>query len=254
MLADERRSQIMEMLKKRPSITTSELTRFFQVSLETIRRDLEYMEGQGVLRRVHGGAVAVGRQLGYSSLTKRTASHQPEKRNLALTACSYIQEGDYIALDTGSTTFELANLLGERFRELTVLTHSLEVARILSEQPGIHTILAGGFYLREEKCFCGHLTLDMIRQLHVAKCFIAPSAVSLSFGASDHMQELIAVQRAFLGISDQVYMLVDSSKFETFAPLKICDLQPRFLCITDSGLPDEVLEAYKKASVNIVKK
>lgn len=253
MLADERKTQITEMLKKRPSITTSELTRFFQVSLETIRRDLEYLEGQGALRRVHGGAVAVGRQSSYSSLTKRTACHQSEKRNLALTACSYIQEGDYIALDTGSTTFELASLLGERFRELTVLTHSLEVVRILSEQTKIRTILAGGFYLPEERCFCGHLTLDMIRQLHVSKCFIAPAAISLDFGISDHMQELIAVQRAFLGISDQVCILVDSSKFETCAPLQISSLQSRFLCITDSGLSDELLEAYKKASVNIVK-
>jgi len=253
MFADERKTQIIEMLKKRPSVTTSELTRLFQVSLETIRRDLEYLEEQGALRRVHGGAVAVGRQQNYSSLAKRTASHQQEKRNLALAACSYINEGDYIALDAGSTTFELASLLCERFQELTVLTHSLEVVRILSEQSRIHTILAGGFYLPEERCFCGHLTLDMIRQLHVSKCFIAPAAISLDFGVSDHMQELIAVQRAFLDIADQAYMLVDSSKFETCAPLKICDFHSHFLCITDSGLSDELLEAYRKASVNIVK-
>lgn len=254
MFADERRTQIVEMLKKRSAITTSELTGLFQVSLETIRRDLEYLESQGVLKRVHGGAIAVGKQQKYSSFTKRTAWHQSEKRNLALTACSYIQEGDYIALDAGSTTFELASLLCERFQELTVLTHSLEIVRILSEQSRIHTILAGGFYFSEERCFCGHLTLDMIHQLHVSKCFIAPAAISLDFGVSDHMQELIAVQRAFLGISDQAYMLVDSSKFETCAPLKICDINSRFLCITDSGLSDELLEAYQKASVNIVKK
>lgn len=253
MFADERKTKIADMLKRRPSVTTSELTEMFQVSVETIRRDLEYLESRGQLKRVHGGAVAAGKLQNYTSLSGRAREHLSEKHNLALTACSYIREGDYIALDAGSTTFELAALLGERFQRLTVVTHSLEVVKILGEKENIRTILAGGFYLPEEKCFCGHLTLDVVRQLHVSKCFIAPAAISLNFGISDHMQEMIAVQRALLEIADQVYLLADSSKFETCAPLKICDFKPDFLCITDSGLPDEVCEAYGKASVNVVR-
>ncbi len=252
MFADERKTKIVEMLGKRPSVTTSELTELFQVSLETIRRDLEYLEGQGALKRVHGGAIAVGRLQDYADLQERVLEHKPEKRCLALKACSYIREGDFIALDAGTTTMELAELIRERFWELTVLTHSLEIVRILSEKGHIRTILAGGFYLSQERCFSGHLTLDLIRQLHVSKCFIAPSAVSLNFGISDHMQELVMVQRALLEIADQAYILADSSKFEVCAPLKICDLAPKFLCITDSGLSHEVLEAYRDASVNVV--
>ncbi len=254
MFADERRTHIEQMLKKHSAVTTSELTRLFQVSLETIRRDLEYLEDQGVLKRVHGGAISVAKQQKYTDFTKRTEWRQSEKRNLAMTACSFIQEGNEIALDAGSTTLELAALLCERFRELTVLTHSLEAVGIFSEQSRFRTILAGGFYLPQERCFYGHLTLDMIRQIHVSKCFIAPSAISLDFGVSDHIPELISVQRALLKSADQAYLLVDSSKFETFAPLKICDIDSRYVCITDSGLSDELLETYQKASVNIIKK
>ena len=142
MFADERKTRIIEMLKKRPSLTTSELTELFQVSLETIRRDLESLERQGVLKRVHGGAIAAaGKQSGYANLSQRSVLHQSQKRNLALTACSYIQEGDFIALDAGSTTYELAALLGERFRELTILTHSLEVVKILAGRENIRIIL-----------------------------------------------------------------------------------------------------------------
>ncbi len=251
--ADERKTKIEEMLKKNPSVATSELTELFQVSVETIRRDLEYLESHGRLKRVHGGAIAVGRLQNYTSLSGRVEEHRPEKRKLALAACSFIQEGDYIALDTGSTALELAAVLGERFRKLTVVTHSLETAKLLSEKENIRTVLAGGVYLPEEKCFCGYLTLDMIRQLHVSKCFIAPSAVSLDFGISDHMPELIAVQRAFLEVSDQVYVLADSSKFGTFAPMKICDLSPAFVYITDSELPDDVLETYTKAGFPVTR-
>ncbi|MCI9276170.1 MAG: DeoR/GlpR transcriptional regulator [Lachnospiraceae bacterium] len=253
MFADERKIKIEEMLKRKPSVTTSELTELFQVSVETIRRDLEYLESQGRLRRVHGGAVAVGRLQNYTSLSGRVVEHRPEKREIALAACAYIQEGDYIALDTGSTALELAGVLGERFRELTVLTHSLETVKLLSERENIRTILAGGFYLPEEKCFCGHLTLDMIRQLHVSKCFIAPSAISLDFGIRDHMQELIAIQRAFLEISDQVYVLADSSKVGVCAPLKICEMSASYRYITDAGLPDEILETYVKAGFEVVR-
>ena len=240
MFANERRIKIAEMLERRSSVTVAELTDAFQVSLETIRRDLEYLERQGALKRVHGGAITVRKMQSYSSLSARVTEHREEKRRLALAAIPYIREGDCISLDTGSTSFELAALLCEHFHELTVVTNSLQVFQILSGKEGFKT-------------FYGHLTLDMIRQLHVSKYFIAPSAISLDFGISDHIHELVAVQRALIDISDQIIVQADSSKFETCAALKICDLNPRFLYLTDSGLPDEILEAYKKASINIIK-
>lgn len=253
MFADERKAKIEEILKKRASVSTYELTELFQVSVETIRRDLEYLESHGRLKRVHGGAVAIGRLQNYTSLSGRVEEHRCEKRKMALTACAHIQEGDYIALDTGSTALEMAAVLSERFRELTVLTHSLEAAKLLAEKENIRMVLAGGFYLPEERCFCGHLTIDMIRQMHVSKCFIAPSAISLDFGISDHIQELIAVQRAFLEVSDQAYILADSSKFGICAPLKICDLSPAFSYITDSELPDESLRAYADSGFRVTR-
>lgn len=253
MFANERRIRIMEMLERSASVTVTELTDAFHVSLETIRRDLEYLENQGALRRVHGGAITVRKMQSYASLSSRVTEHRAEKKKLALASLPYIREDDRIALDTGSTSFELASLLCEHFHALTVLTNSLEVFRILSEKESFQTILTGGFYLPGEKSFHGYLTLDMIRQLHVSKYFLAPSAISLDFGISEHIPEMIAVQRAFIGISDQIIVQADSSKFETCAALKVCDLNPLFLYLTDSGLPDEILELYKKASLNVIK-
>ncbi len=253
MFADERKNKIIAMLENRSSITTSELTELFQVSLETIRRDLEYLEGQGALKRVHGGAIAVGQIKNYTTYQGRTGEHQPEKKHLALAACAYIQEGDVIALDAGTTTIELAALIRDRFQGLTVLTHSLEVVKLLSQKESIRTILAGGIYMPQENCFGGHLTLDMIRQLHVSKCFIAPAAVSLDFGLSDYMPDLIMIQRALLAIADHAYVLADSSKFESCAPMKVCDLGPQLSLITDAGLSDQLLEAYQSASIPVIR-
>lgn len=253
MFADERRSKIAEMLRRNNSVSTSELTEIFQVSLETIRRDLESMEKEGMLKRVHGGAISVGKLQRYHDLSGRSADHPIEKRRISLAACAYINNGDHIALDEGTTAFELAKLIRDRFQELTVLTNSLEIFEVLSGNRGIQVILTGGFYLPEEKSFYGHLTIDMIRQFHVAKYFITPSAISLNFGISDHIQELIGIQRTMMGIADEIYVLVDSSKFETCAPLKICDLVPEYTYLTDSGLSQEVFEIYQKAGLRIKK-
>lgn len=253
MFADERRAKIADMIQRNNSVSTSELTEIFRVSLETIRRDLEGMEKQGLLKRVHGGAISVQKLLNYDNLSKRMGEHQAEKRKLSLAACSYIENGDYIALDAGSTAMELAKLIRERFQELTVLTNSLEIFEILSENRGIRVVLTGGFYLAEEKCFYGHLATEMIRQLHVAKCFLTPSAISLEFGISDHIHELIDLQRCMMRIADKIYVLVDSSKFESCAPLKICDLNPSHVYLTDAGLAEDVFKAYQETGIHIIK-
>lgn len=253
MFADERRGKIAEMIQRNNSVSTSELTEIFQVSLETVRRDLESMEKAGLLKRVHGGAISVRKLQRYNELSRRSTEHQTEKRKLSAAACAYINNGNHIALDEGTTAFELAKLIRERFQELTVLTNSLDVFEVLSENRGIQTILTGGFYLPEEKSFYGHLAIDMIRQFHVAKYFITPSAISLNFGISDHIHELIGIQRAMLGIADEIYVLVDSFKFETCAPLKICDLDPEYTYLTDSGLSEEIFNTYQKAGIRIKK-
>ena len=229
MFANERRNKILELLSRRSSVTVKELTGLFQVSLETIRRDLEYLEKQGALKRVHGGALSMNRMQSYTGLSERSTEHQTEKRQIARAALSHIREGERIALDAGTTTSELAHLLCDSFQELTIVTASLPIFEILSAKPGFQVILTGGFYLPGEKAFYGHLALDMIRQLHVSAFFHAPSALSLNFGMSEHIRELVEVQRALIAAADQVFVLADSTKFETCAALKVCDLSPRFL-------------------------
>lgn len=253
MFVNERREQITELLSRRPSVTVAELTGLFQVSQETIRKDLEYLERQGVLRRVHGGALSVKKMQTCASLPERLELHRENKMEISRAAMKYVKEGESIALDTGSTACELALMLVRSFQKLTVVTASLPVFQILSEQPEFRVILAGGFYYPGEKCFCGSLTLDLIRQIHVSVFFLMPSAVSLDFGISEHVGELIEVQRELIKNADQVIVLADSSKFETCAGLKVCDLNPGFVYLTDSGLDEKVQEAYREFSCTVIR-
>lgn len=253
MFVNERRIKIMELLERKTSVTVSELMKLFGVSIETVRRDLEYLESQQVLRRVHGGAVSNQKMKHFANLESRMSENRELKRQLAGIAIRFIRENDTIALDTGSTAMELVPLLKEHFRRLTVITNSPEVFGALSDAEGFELIQIGGQYLRAEKAFYGHMALDAVNRLHFSKAFVFPSAVSLRHGIGVFVHELFDIQRAFIQQADEVFMLADSSKFEISAAIRLCDLSPSHTIITDRELPDDVYALYKKNAINVIK-
>ena len=150
MLAIERKNQILNKLKNEQRVLVTELAAYYQVTEETIRRDFLAMEQQGLLKRVHGGAVSASSMKSYLELSQRNKEHNDQKRELASFAIRFVSEGDYIALDTGSTAIFLAEALRDNFSRLTVVTHSLDALEILRENPGISVVLCGGHYMRED--------------------------------------------------------------------------------------------------------
>ena len=144
-------------------------------------------------------------------------------------------------------------MLRERFRELTIVTNSPEVFDLLCPVEGFRLIQAGGFFLREENAFCGHLTVDTLRGLHVSKTLLFPSAVSLQYGIGVYIPELLEVQRAFMEIADETIALADSSKFETTAALKLCSLSSIHRFVTDSALSDAVYRLYLEKGIPLLR-
>lgn len=245
MFANERQQKIMAMLKSNSAVTTGELIDAFQVSIETVRRDLLQLERGGQLQRVHGGAVVPGNMRPYPDLPHRLESNQHAKSELCATAALLVEEDDIICIDSGSTAYFFAKALAERFSRLTVITHSMDVFDILSQKEGFRIILAGGCYRLQEKAFHGSITIDTLKQLHVRKAFLCPSAVSLKTGIWDYDRELTQVQKQILSICDRAVFLADSEKFETSALLKLCDTAPNHIYVTDSGLPQQYKQLYR---------
>ncbi len=252
MFAKERQEKICQMLCENGAVTTAHLVQVFDVSVETIRRDLLSIEQQGRLTRVHGGAVASGGMKPYYALPRRNQEFSKEKRELAQVAMAFIREGDYIGLDTGSTANVFAEVLKEQFENLTIVTHSMDLFEILTDQ--FPVILSGGRYLKEEKAFYGALALESFDHLRVQKAFIFPSAVSLRFGICDYQQDLFPMQKKLIEIADQVFVLADSSKFESRALLKIDDMRPEHYYVTDSLLTDELKNLYVENGMQIFTK
>lgn len=251
MLAKERQDKIYELVQKNGAVTTGFLVERFQVSIETIRRDLLNMERNGKLSRVHGGAIAKGNMKPFLKLPERNQDHFEQKENLSFGAMEFISEGDIIGIDAGSTAIAFAQALKEKFSKLTIVTHFLDVFNLLCNHEDFSVILCGGHYIRHENAFYGELTLDMLKTLHIQKCFIFPSAVSLEYGIRDYQKELYQVQKQMIKSSDQIFVLADSSKFEKKALLKVDDMKNDYVYITDQGLSKELLEIYKENNITI---
>lgn len=250
MFAKERQEKICSLLEQKPSVTVNELVHLFEVSIETVRRDLFFLEQQGCLKRVHGGAVAPGSSHRMERLERRLEENMEQKRELSCAAAGLLREGDVIAVDSGSTAVAFARVLKERFRNLTVITHSLDVFQILSDT--LHPILCGGEFLKSENAFYGELTCSSLARFHVAKAFVFPSAVSISYGVMDYLLPLIPVQKVIAGMGDQVLILADSGKFETTALMKVTDLSEQMLFVTDSQLAPEIADLYQKKNITVM--
>lgn len=251
MFAKERQDIIYEMILKNNAVTVANLVEKFAVSIETVRRDLLEMEKKGLLTRVHGGAVAKGEMKHFSKLTERNQEHSSQKRELSLKACEFINEGDIITVDAGSTAILFAEALKEKFTQLTVITYSLDVFNILNSHKEFSVILCGGHFNKEENTFYGPLVINALSTLHAEKAFVFTSAVSLEYGICDYRQEFYENQKALLGGSDEIFVLVDSSKFEKTALLKLSDMKNEYIYVTDSGLPKELKELYKENNIKI---
>lgn len=251
MFAKERQNIIFEMLQKNNAVTTAHLVKTFEVSIETVRKDLLQMETEGRLSRVHGGAVAKGDMKPFFDLKQRNTERGEQKTELSIKATDFISDGDVIAVDAGSTATFFSEVLKERFSKLTIVTHSLDIFQRLSNHKEFEVILCGGHYLKNECAFHGALTMDILSVLHVQKVFLFPSAVSLANGICDFHTELYQIQRQLIQLADEVFILADSGKFEKKALLKIADTEKRYTYITDSNLPAELLTLYRENDIVI---
>lgn len=253
MFAKERQDKIYSLVSKNGAVETAALVKTFNVSIETVRRDLLFMENQKLLKRVHGGAVKLGDMRSFPSLEMRNHSNTEEKTSLARKAVTFISDGDFIAIDCGSTANCFAEVLKDSTLELTVLTHSMTVFDILSKNKYFNVILIGGQFMAKENAFYGTLALNMLDSVHVKKSFIFPSAISLEFGICDFQPDLYAIQKKMIEIGDEIFVLADSSKFEERALLKIEDMKSEFTYITDSALPDALKNLYSDNGITIYK-
>lgn len=255
MLQAERHKAILEIVIQQGMVSVAELCEKFGVSDMTIRRDLSEMAREGLLRRVHGGAVS---QLGRSyepPYLLRSQKNRAVKQRIGQAAAALIYDGDNIALDVGTTTLEIARALQDQ-RSLTIVTASLPIANELaarfSLESDIRLILTGGIVRAGELSMVGDFTEHVYRILHVDKVFLGIGGVSLSDGLTEYNLEDAMVKQTLLASANQKIVVADSSKLGQTTFVSVGPLSEIDTVITDSFAPSGFVEGLQALGIEVV--
>ncbi|EIW12567.1 Transcriptional regulator, DeoR family [Lactiplantibacillus pentosus KCA1] len=244
----ERRSAILNKIKKEHSVRITQLSHDFGVTRETIRQDLYLLDEQGIIKKVHGGAV--DRPVMEDEYEKRATQHQKEKLAIARKAIKHIESGMTIFIDYGTTNFFIAKALSQTEESVTVVTDSLPVASTLASTPKKNVILLGGDLRKTERSLSGALTLQALEDIYMDIGFFGCGGISLTSGITNHDFSEVTVSKKGMSHCRQTILVADNSKFNLTTTYKTANLDTIDLLITSGKIPDQFIDAFKTKSVS----
>ena len=251
MYAVERRRQILAIARRDGRVAVTELADGMSVAPETIRRDLADLEKQGLLNRVHGGALPADRIGFEGTVSSRSERNQPEKVRIAARARVEIRDAEVIFLDEGSTAVMVARALDPE-RPLTVVTGSIPVVTALNGHPRISVILLGGPVRSGSLAAAGALPARMLSDFAVDVAFLGANGVTAEHGLSCPDLAVAAVKTAAVAASRRCVLLADATKFGHDAFARFARVTDLSLVITETSAPRGVIEAIRKQGVQVV--
>jgi DeoR/GlpR family transcriptional regulator of sugar metabolism len=246
MLLDQRRQEVLSLIEAEGFVSLQTLSARAGVSESTIRRDLEYLEGLGQIRRTRGGAAYIGESI--ATLDERSARALPEKRAVGKAAAMLVNSGEAVLLDGGTTTLEVArNLAG---KALQVATNSMPVVNLLANQPQIELIVIGGYLYPKTGVALGPAAISALRQIHVRRLFMSVGGIT-ERGLFNSNALLAETERAMLESAEEVVVVTDSSKLGHSALAHLCGLERVHHLVVDGGITDQWKQTLESAGIRL---
>lgn len=249
-MAEIRRKEILDLLNAEGHATVNMLCDRFKVSPATIRKDLNDLESMKQLKRTHGGAISM-QALPELTSREKMGLHAAQKKAIAKKAMEFICPGQTIAIDTGTTTVELAQLMTE-MRDVTIITNDIKVAYSLEENSKLNIVFLGGTVRRGFHCTVGQAAIDQMSRLHVDTLFLATNAMDADWGLSTPSIEMADIKHIMIKNAHRRILLADSSKMNSKSLAKFALLQEIDILITDSGIDDDSVRALKEADIRVI--
>lgn len=246
MLLDERRKNIIQVIESKGFVSLHDLADQVQVSESTVRRDLEYLESVGQIRRTRGGASYVGESL--SPLEERSTRALAEKLAVGRAAAALVQPGEAVMLDGGTTTLEVARHLAGK--SLQVVTNSLPIVQLLANQPQIELLMIGGYVYPKTGVALGPLGVATLSHIHVRRLFISVGGIT-ERGLFNSNTLLVETERAMLAAAEEVIVVTDSSKLGHSALAHLCPLDKVHRIVVDAGISPEWKKTLTDAGVQL---
>ncbi len=251
MLAFQRRQKILELLQEEGSARVSGLSRIFKVSEPTIRQDLEKLEAEGWILREHGGAFLKSVPQQVKSLSLQHMENMERKARIGRKAAEFVNDGDSLILDSGSTTTEIAKNLGGK-KNLTVITNALNIALLLGTAVSCEIMVTGGEFKAPTLSLTGEKAARFFDQIHVDKLFLAAGGVSFTSGLTYPGIADLPVKQAMLDAASTIYLAADSTKVGKVSFASLGGIELVHVLITDEGIRDEDRRLFEAKGVTVV--
>ncbi len=250
-----RLTAILRELRRSGTVSVETLSADLDVSLVTIRRDLDQLERDGLLHRTHGGAVSI-EPLFYEpfkndrSFQAQLEKFADEKRRIGRAAAALIEKGETIALTPGTTTTEVIRSLPLN-QNITVVTNTVNVAMELSKRKDLDIFVAGGHLRGDWFSLVGPTAIQSLQRMLIHTLFIGADGIDAVWGASCLSSDESDLNSAMVKLARRRIAVVDHSKFGVVAGWRICQTQDLHCLITDTGATDEMIEPFRKAGVDV---
>jgi DeoR/GlpR family transcriptional regulator of sugar metabolism len=238
MLAIERRRKIISLLEENNSVLVPELSKVFSVTEETIRRDLEKLEKEGLLKRTHGGAVisdSINLEL---PLKVREGTNIEGKRSIGMKVAQFINDGDTIMLDSSTSALQVAQRIKNK-NKITVITNSINVVTELAGAKDCKVISTGGILRESSMSFVGHMVEDAIRNFNVDIAVISCKGLDMTKGITESNEMEAEVKKSMVEAAEKVFLLADYTKLNKVSFLKMLKLDRVHTIFTDKSLGEE---------------
>ncbi|MCB9067309.1 MAG: DeoR/GlpR transcriptional regulator [Calditrichae bacterium] len=251
MLAKERQSKIIDMMNTDGRVTVDELSQIFDVSTVTIRNDLDILSRNGMLQRIHGGAVR--KKFSHLDLPifEKQKYHTEEKEQIGKRAAELVEDNETIIIDSGTTTQFVAKHLANK-KNITVITHAINIAYELAPYPQIEVILTGGVLRNNSYSLVGPHAEEFIKSFYVHKFFLGLDGFDLAFGLSTQNVMEAKLNALMAQNAQRVIAVCDSSKFHRRGFAQIIAADKLHAIVTDKKVPDDIRQWATKNQIELL--
>jgi DeoR/GlpR family transcriptional regulator of sugar metabolism len=247
-LSSTRQDEILKRLRSDGEVLVQTLATEFSVSASTIRRDLDVLSADGLLRRVRGGGSSVEPDaIAFGEVSTQSSD---EKEAIAVRAAQLVPDGSVVVIDIGTTTARLAHQL--RGRRLTVITSSLAVVDELRDEDAIELIVLGGVLRNNYLSLVGMLTEQALGQLRANLCFLSASGIRAGGQVMDTTGIEVPVKRAMVAAAERTVLLADRSKFPGTGLLSVCGPDQIATLVTNRGADQRTLDVFQAAATEVI--
>ncbi len=250
MLIGERRLKIIDLLQEKGNLIVTELSSLLSVTEETIRRDLEGLEKEGLLKRTYGGAIPTNKISLELSFKAREIEHKEKKKAIGKVAAGLIEDGDALMFDASTTALEVVKQIKAKKR-LTVITSSLAVVLQLIDKSELTVISTGGLFHSRSLSYVGPLAEKGVRNYHVDKLFLGAKGISIA-GVTDSYEAEAQLKKVMIESAKETILVIDSSKFNKIALVNIVPLKAISKVITDKGILSEYKKLFSDQGIEVI--